>query len=296
MKILIADDDPVNLRYLQSVLVEWGYEPMAVRNGPEALQALQGEDAPRIAILDWMMPGLDGVQICAEVRRQKENLHYTYLILLTARNQSQDIVEAMQSGADDFIAKPFVDGELQGRLRAAVRIVDLQQQLYQLASRDTLTGVWNRRMIFEDFERLTEEAVVKAMPISCLMLDLDHFKRINDSHGHATGDQVLVEVSRRIQSALRTLDRVGRYGGEEFLAILPGCGIEAAKRAAQRVIREVAGVPVRCAATTIAVSVSIGICTRLPGQALSVATMVSAADTALYRAKAEGRDRAVMAE
>lgn len=296
MKVLIADDDPVNLRYLQTVLAEWGYEPLAVRNGPEALQALEGEDAPRIAILDWMMPGLNGVQICAEVRRQKENLHYTYLILLTARNESEDVIEAMQSGADDFISKPFMDGELRGRLRAAVRIIDLQHQLYQLASRDTLTGVWNRRVIFEDFDRLINEARTKATPISCLLLDLDHFKRINDSYGHPTGDQVLIEVSRRIQTALRTLDRVGRYGGEEFLAILPGCSVEAARAAARRVIREVAGVPVRCASTTVAVTVSIGICCRLPGREFSVAEMISAADAALYRAKAEGRDRALLAD
>lgn len=295
MKILIADDDPVNLRYLQSVLAEWGYEPVAVRNGPEALQALQGQGAPRIAILDWMMPGLNGLQICAEVRQQKEHQHYTYLILLTARNESEDIVEAMQSGADDFISKPFMDGELKGRLRAAKRIIDLQQQLYDLASRDTLTGVWNRRIIFEDFARLADEALNKPMPISCLLIDLDHFKRINDSYGHPTGDQVLVEVSRRIQAALRTLDRVGRHGGEEFLAILPGCVVDAAQRAAQRVIREIAAVPVRCASSTIAVTASIGICTRLPGQTMSVAEMVSAADKALYRAKAEGRDRAVFA-
>lgn len=295
MRVLIADDDPVNLRYLQSVLTEWGYEPVAVRNGPEALQALQGEEAPRIAILDWMMPGLNGVQICAEVRRQKENLHYTYLMLLTARNESQDVIEAMQSGADDFISKPFMDGELKGRLRAAVRIVDLQQQLYELASRDTLTGVWNRRMILSDFERLIDEAQGKGAPIACLLLDIDHFKRVNDSFGHPTGDQVLVEVSRRIQVGLRTLDRVGRYGGEEFLAILPGCSAEAARAAAQRIIREVAGVPVRSAAASIAVTLSIGISCRLPGSGMAMATMISDADAALYRAKAEGRDRAVMA-
>lgn len=295
MKVLIADDDPVNLRYLQSVLAEWGYEPVAVRNGPEALQALHGEDAPRIAILDWMMPGLNGIQICTEVRRQKVNLHYTYLILLTARHESQDVIEALQSGADDFISKPFMDGELKGRLRAAVRIVDLQQQLYHLASRDTLTGVWNRRMILEDFERLIGEAQEKSAPIACLLLDVDHFKRVNDSHGHPTGDQVLVEVSRRIQAGLRTLDRVGRYGGEEFLAILPGCSVDAARAAAQRIIREVAGVPMRCASVSIAVTVSIGISCRSAGQSISMAAMISDADAALYRAKTEGRDRAVVA-
>jgi diguanylate cyclase (GGDEF)-like protein len=196
-----------------------------------------------LAILDWMMPGLDGVEVCRKVR-QAGGAPYVYLIMLTGRAERRDVVQGMGAGADDYLSKPFDEQELRVRLRAGRRIVDLQEALRTLATRDALTGTWNRRAILEILRRELARGAREGTPVGVVLADLDHFKRVNDTLGHLTGDAVLSEAARRIGAALRPYDALGRYGGEEFLIVLPGCDPEGASQVAERVRGRVAEAPV----------------------------------------------------
>ena len=161
MRVLIADDDPAALLLLESVLGDWGYEVLTARDGAEAWDVLRRADPPPLAIIDWMMPGLDGVDVCRKVRQEGEE-SYVYLILLTAKARMQDIVQGMEAGADDYVSKPFEEQELRVRLRAGRRIVELHEELRTQASHDALTGLWNRRTILEILRREVTRARARA--------------------------------------------------------------------------------------------------------------------------------------
>ena len=180
MRVLIADDDPATLLFLEGVLGDWGYEVVTARDGTEAWERLQRADSPPLAILDWMMPGLDGVEVCRKVRQQSEAA-YVYLILLTRLDRTEDLVLGMEAGADDYVSKPFEEQELRVRLRAGGRIVELQETLRIEATRDDLTDAWNRRMILQILQRESIRAGREGTPLGVIMADLDHFKRINDT-------------------------------------------------------------------------------------------------------------------
>src|SRR5579863_12638 len=232
MRILIADDSIVSRHLLEATLRKWGYEVAVACDGLEAWDALQGENAPRLAILDWVMPGLTGPEVCKRVRessRGKES-NYTYILLLTSKSDKEDLIEGMEAGADDYLTKPFDQHELKVRIRAGTRLVDLQAQLLaarealrEQATRDSLTHLWNRNSILEILGRELARAAREHRPLGLVMVDLDHFKSVNDSYGHQSGDAILVEAARRMQRAMREYDAIGRYGGEEFLILLPGC-------------------------------------------------------------------------
>src|SRR5919108_402165 len=233
MKILIADDEPNVRKLLHSIVTRLGYEVEAVNDGTAAWTALQGPDAPQLAILDWLMPGMSGLEVCRRVR-QRSHVPYVYIILLTAMSTLDDLVVGMEAGADDYIVKPFHAEQLGVRLRAGQRILDLQQELLTAqraleirAMHDGLTGLLSHAAILE---RLTEElnrAEREVASVGVILLDLDHFKRINDTYGHMVGDQVLKESARRMTLAVRSYDMIGRYGGDEFLIIAPRRGGEA---------------------------------------------------------------------
>src|SRR5262245_24684564 len=187
-----------------------------------------------------MMPEMDGVEVCGKVR-ERTNSPYVYILLLSAKSQREDLVKGMESGADDYITKPFDANELKVRLRAGRRILDLQTQLMNAqealrdqASRDPLTGIWNRTAIFDAVHRELVRADREGTQLAVVMMDIDHFKQLNDTHGHQAGDAVLREFTRRIAASLRPYDSVGRYGGEEFLVALPGCDQDSAVRHAER--------------------------------------------------------------
>jgi len=301
MRILIAEDDPISRRVLAAMLSKWGYEVSVTSDGNEAWDALRSEEAPRLAILDWMMPGVDGAEIIRRVR-QLDRKDYIYAILLTAKDRQEDIIAGMDSGADDYIVKPFDSGELKVRLRAAQRILDLQtkllaaqEQLQEQATHDALTSLWNRCAIMSLLKDELERSYRERGPMSVIIGDLDGFKTVNDTHGHAAGDSVLREAADRMSSVLRAYDQLGRYGGEEFLVVLPGCPPAEAERLGERIRKAVAEVPTTWEQVSIPLTISLGVASTayLPGA--DAETLVRYADAALYRAKEGGRNRVELA-
>jgi len=297
MRILIAEDDPVSRRLLEAKLVKWGYEVVVTRNGEEAWEALRMEDAPRLAILDWMMPGIDGVELCKKIRTEIWE-PYTYIILLTALHREEDLVTGMEAGADDYITKPFKANELRVRLRAGRRIIELQSELIEArevlreqATHDPLTGLWNHTEILRILRRQLSRAEREGGDVSVIMADLDHFKKVNDNHGHMAGDTVLRLVSRRMLSQVRDYDYIGRYGGEEFLLVLPGCDRESAAELGERIRLSICGECMDIPDGMVPVTISLGVATHRCGKKCDVDALVRAADEALYRAKKNGRNR-----
>jgi two-component system cell cycle response regulator len=298
MKVLIAEDDPISCSRLATLLQKWDYEVVETDSGAAALTALQDQDGPRIAILDWQMPEMDGLQVCKTLR-QTSLEPYVYVMLLTGRKCTDDSIAGWEAGVDDYITKPFDTQELHARLRAAERIVKLQDELIvaretqrQLATYDALTNILNRRAILE---RLKEE-VLRAQrgeaSVGVIMADLDHFKNINDTHGHPIGDLVLCEAAHRMKAALRTYDILGRYGGEEFLLVLPGCATQEAVIVAERLRARLADLPLTLREKRIRITGSFGVSSS-KDVTEDVEAVIWAADAALYRAKHEGRNRVV---
>lgn len=302
MKVIIAEDDPVSRKVLENTLRRWGYEVTVAQNGKEAYEALLKPDAPRLAILDWMMPEMDGPTVCRALR-QSPGGEYYYLILLTAKGTKDDTVAGLEAGADDYVVKPFNMRELQVRVRCGERIVKLQsdllaaqEELRVQATHDPLTGLFNRAAIYEALERERSRLQREGGCLSVIMLDLDHFKNINDTHGHAAGDAVLRDIARRIDEASRSYDLVGRVGGEEFLLIMPNAPLTAAADVAERIRRVVMETPVAFGQTALNVTVSLGVAsTVVTEDGASMDELVQAADEALYRGKESGRNRVVVA-
>ena len=301
MKVLIAEDDAVSRRLLEAMLTRWGYEVTVTRDGMEAWEVLQGTDAPPLAILDWMMPGMDGVKVCRKVR-QRGKEPYIYLLLLTTKGRKENIIEGLDAGADDYLTKPFDPHELQVRLRTGMRIVTLQAELIEArealriqATHDPLTGVWNRRAIIEMFGHELARSRREELPVAVAIADLDHFKRINDTYGHVVGDTALCEAVSRMRALLRPYDAIGRYGGEEFLIVLPGCTSHDAFRLAERLCIGTSQEPIKIPGGTIDVTSSLGVAASDTIAVLDAMALIQAADAALYRAKAGGRNRVEIA-
>lgn len=297
MRILIVEDDAVTRRMLQARLEKWGYEVLTAEDGPQAWEMLEQEDAPTFVILDWMIPEPDGLEICRRIRKQ-EREEYTYVILLTAKGQREDVVQGMDAGADDYIIKPFDSRNLQVRLRAGRRILDLLEQLVAareslrvLATRDPLTGLWNRASILDMLNRELARDIREGNPIGIILGDIDHFKAVNDAHGHLAGDAVLREVGRRMRLSIRPYDGIGRYGGEEFLAIFPGCDEPRILALSERLREAIAATPMDTSEGRISVTMSIGAASYSDPADGNVETLIKAADIALYRAKDNERNR-----
>ena len=219
-QILVADDSPVFRDMLQKMLLEWGYETIAVSDGRQAWDLLRQENGPRLALLDWMMPGMEGAEVCRQVRAGVRD-RYVYMILLSVRAGLDDVVTGIESGADDYIVKPFEVDELHARVRAGRRVLALQEELVEArealrdqATRDGLTGLWNRTAIFDILQNELARSGRSGEPLIVLMADLDGFKPVNDRFGHMAGDAVLRQVAARMRAAVRRYDAVGRYGGE----------------------------------------------------------------------------------
>jgi len=298
MRVLIAEDDVTSRLLLKRVLENWGYEVMVTKDGAEAWQALQAEDAPRLAILDWMMPGMDGVDVCRRVRA-RETLQPPYIIMLTAVEDKKGVVTGLDSGADDYVGKPYDPDELHARLEVGRRLVETNAKLIEaqraleiLACTDALTGVLNRGAILKELEREAEREARDGGPLGLGMLDVDHFKLVNDTYGHAVGDEVLREVVRRTLAVMRPYDTFGRVGGEEFLVLVPGSGGEELADVLERIRSVIGAAPIVVGEHEIAVTVSLGGATR--GRE-SADGLIARADNALYTAKEQGRDRVVLA-
>lgn len=300
-RVLVAEDDAMFRRILQKWLEDWGYQVTLAHDGARAWAILQQSSPPQLLILDWMMPGIHGVDLCRRVRRQNRS-PYQYILLATSKDAKQDLVSGLEAGADDYLTKPFDRSELRARLRACNRILTLQDDQMQAqeklrfqATHDALTGIWNRGEILATLRRELERAARSESATGALLLDVDHFKTINDTYGHLTGDQVLKEVTHRILKAVRKYDSVGRYGGEEFLIVLPGCGRDEIDQGAERVRSAVDSGPILVEHARIPVTVSIGAAVTARAATTDM-EMLAAADIALYRAKTIGRNRTVLSD
>jgi two-component system cell cycle response regulator len=289
VRVLIAEDDDATRDVLEVLLSERGYEVVVARDGSEAWDLLQQDDAPSLAILDWLMPGQDGAELCRKVRQSgKPNI---YILMLTVKGEREDLIAGIDAGADDYIRKPADVDELCARLRAGERIVRQQEELRLQATHDDLTGVLNRGTILGVLKRELAHGARNGVPVAVILADVDDFKQVNDTHGHAIGDAVLCEVSKRLAAPMRVYDAIGRYGGEEFLIVLSACEAASAVDVAERVRCSVASAPLNTAAGAIAITVSLGVAAVGNGQSLDVDALILAADNALYRAKRAGRNR-----
>ena len=297
MQLLIADDDLTSRTLLEGLTRLWGYEPIAVEDGEAAWQVLQQDNPPRLLLIDWEMPHLNGLGLCQRIRRSPDS-NPAYIILLTARSESVDIVAGLEMGANEYITKPFNSIELQARLLVGKRMLDLQAELNQAkeqlafqASHDVLTGLLNRRAIMDALNKEVARAQRQKQPLCVGLCDIDFFKRINDSHGHIAGDHILQEVAHLITEELRPFDWVGRYGGEEFLLVLNAAQDDAHKLL-NRLRLVIANAAFSFAQQTLNVTISCGVTIYVPPEDdRDILTLIDTADKALYAAKKGGRNR-----
>jgi len=294
INVLIAEDDFIICQELAKTITDWGYNTFIAKDGNEAWEIIQNKDV-RIAIFDWMMPGINGIELCRKIREksyeQDNDAKYLYTILLTGKDQQADVIQGLSAGADDYMTKPFDFLELKVRIQKGVRIIELEEKRIRLASFDSLTELWNRKKIFdllnEEFERSTREN----NPIGVIMADIDQFKKINDTYGHLVGDHVLVEISSRFRKSLREYDKIGRYGGDEFLIIIPGCKPEDLIIIAKRLRKSISEKKIETVAGPLNVTISLGGVSSRSFPLDSPEKFIQASDKALYIAKSKGRNR-----
>ncbi len=299
MKILVAEDNFTSRSILLAILKKWGYDPVATEDGKAAWEVLQRPDAPELVLLDWDMPGMNGLEVCRRLR-EIDASHPTHIILLTGRGEKSDIVQGLESGANDYIAKPFDSEELLARIRVGQRMLELQSSLREArdalahqATHDPLTGILNRRAILARLRAELSRAKRESGTLSVGMCDIDHFKRINDLHGHQVGDEVLIVFTQCLQTQLREYDWIGRYGGEEFLVIASGSQDWTEDGLYERLRARVEEIEIKAKSGPVSITVSIGVA-RGTGQCTEDA-LLAASDEALYQAKNEGRNRVAYA-
>lgn len=313
MRVLVVEDDSPTRTLLEQLLRTAGHEVLAVKNGLEALRAMS-QQIPQLVLTDWMMPEMDGLTLCRRMRGSME-LQGVYVLMLTALTSNEQLVEAFDAGADDYLSKPLVKSVFMARLKAAQRVVRMQEELaydreqlerfstelaasnerlQRLALTDALTELPNRRFAMDRLEQ--EWALVKRLNrmLSCMMLDIDHFKSINDRFGHPAGDEALRAVSQVLRQSARTQDVVCRYGGEEFLLICPDTELEEAVLCAERLRLNIAAMPLSLQDSPVGLTVSVGVVAVRPGSD-TMENLLLRADNCLYAAKEAGRNR-VMSE
>ena len=295
LPLLIAEENAATRMRLRDWASHWGYRTVLVQNGAQALQVLEQQRSPQIALVSNSLPDYDGIDLCRKIRAARLD-YYPFILLSSERSDKNELILASESGADDYIAKPFDDAVLKARLEVARRIYRLQQEwgvLYEelrmRAALDELTGLWNRATLRDLLARELDRARTSNLQTGLLMLDLDHFKNINDTWGHQAGDAVLQEASRRIRHSVRSYDFVGRYGGEEFCIVMPGCSDNQARKRAEMIRLAVCSEPFRVGDAVIPLTISLGATVVPPGE-VSLASVLLRADVALYHAKASGRN------
>jgi two-component system cell cycle response regulator len=301
VKVLIAEDNVISRLLLEKLLLKWGYEVIQACDGDQAWRVLQEGDSPRLVILDWMMPGMTGLDVCREARK-RVGRPYAYVLLVTAREEKHDVIQGFEAGADDYLTKPFFPEELHARLRVGLRILELedkllasQEALQYKATHDELTGLVNRASITDMLRRELARAQRSGGTCGVLLADIDHFKAVNDTYGHDAGDVVLREAAVRLQAGVREYDAVGRYGGEEFLIVLPGCEDSKLRDRAERLLATFRGRPFLTPKGPLQVTVSLGAVSSIGRPASAAASLIREADDALYAAKKNGRDRVEVA-
>lgn len=309
LRILLVDDDPEQLSVLSKYLGDEGYRVMTASNGTEAI-SVDLAQAPQMIITDWEMPGIDGLELCRRLRTQ-EGAGLVYILVLTGHSDKIQAVEALNAGADEFLSKPYTRDELLARVRAGQRVVRLKanlaaralevsecnvklaaynERLQTMASQDELTGLFNRREAMLSLAEHWALSTRHNSPLSCVMIDIDRFKRFNDTYGHKTGDLVLIETANRLRTMVRAGEKLCRFGGEEFLIICPNSSADAAQRLAERLRKAVGSRPIKTKGVECSVTISLGVAERT-GNMTASDDLLAATDAALYGAKRAGRDR-----
>jgi diguanylate cyclase (GGDEF)-like protein len=294
--IAIVDDDAAIRRLVRLLLTRAGYDTREYATGSEAQTALRSESWD-LAILDRRLPEMDGLQMAAELKGNPE-FRSRYIIMLTGEDEQEDKVEGLESGADDYITKPFQPRELLARIRAGERIVRLQKELLETNKRlellsitDGLTKLNNHRYFQDELARAFEESQRYGRPLSLAMIDLDFFKKVNDTYGHAVGDDVLKRAAALFHESARSTDLVARYGGEEFAVMMPETELADAAVFAEKIRSLIASQPIETLAGAIPATVSIGVASVPLSRILTAKELIVAADKALYRAKKNGRNQ-----
>ncbi len=299
MKILLAEDSAVYRHLITAHLKRWGFDLTVATDGAEAWELLQRPDAAKLALLDWVLPKLDGIELCQRIRSRSDADSYVYTVLLTGKNERKDLLQALAAGADDYLAKPFDELELKARLFAGKRILELQEQLVSAreslrfgATHDSLTGLLNRSEVLGLLRKEIARASREQQSIGIALADIDHFKKVNDTFGHLAGDKILQETAQRLSSKLRVYDGVGRYGGEEFLLVFAKCGLKTTLERANEIREHVAHEVIKDGSIELRVTVSMGVTAVAHGRKdVRLETVLQQADVALYQAKTKGRNR-----
>jgi two-component system cell cycle response regulator len=302
MKALVADSDPDRLRQLEGWLGRWGYDVTLVKNGVEAWSRLESEGAPVLAVLAWRMDGMPGIDVCRRLRLQPE-LPTAYVLLVTDGRDAEDLLDGLNAGADDFLISPLDAVEAKARVRTGARIVEVEQALRASqaalrvqSTRDAVTGTWNRGAILDLLHKEKERSRRKSGSVAVVVADLDAFGLVNEALGTPVGDEVLREAARRLSSTLRPYDAVGRYGGGQFLIVLPGSDGLGALTVAERVRESFSKRPVATSAGPVTVTLSLGVASQGGESATDANALLRAADVALKRARLGGRNRAALAD
>jgi two-component system, cell cycle response regulator len=298
MQVLVVEDSAVYRQILTTHLKDWCLPFTIAKDGSEAWTLLQRPDCPKLVLLDWVLPDIDGVELCRRIRSAGTGNSYSYVILLTGKDDKKDMLEAMQAGADDYLVKPFDQLELKARLLVGKRIVGLHEELVSAresmryaATHDSLTGLMNRGETVDLLSRELARARRSGKPLSVILADVDHFKKVNDTLGHLFGDEALKEVARRLRSKLRVYDGVGRYGGEEFLMVLADCDLVAALTKADDLRACVGSEPIVSSRASRNITVSMGVAVSTDHPNGNIGSLLSQADLGLYVAKQNGRNR-----
>jgi len=297
--ILLAEDNPVSRKILENYLQKAGYEVVSVENGRKAMELLKKKHFP-ILLTDWMMPEMDGLELCKAIRRDITN-DYVFIIILTVKDSKDDLVSGLEAGADDYLTKPINNAELIARIKTGIRILELEQSLKKaneeieiLSITDPLTEVYNRRYLTQNLPLEIKRARRYKHPLSMLICDIDYFKKVNDTYGHHVGDLVLKQVAKCIEKSIRNVDWMVRYGGEEFVIVVPETDIKGAYILAERLLNAISQKRIKIDENKISVTASFGItgfCAGTPEDKISFEAMVKQADEYLYKAKQEGRNR-----
>jgi diguanylate cyclase (GGDEF)-like protein len=299
LPLLLAEDEPIQREFLTLMPTLAGYAVAAVDNGQDALtEILSGKYS--LVVTDRNMPGLDGLQLCRAVRAAQLPV-YVYILMLTGFDSTNHAIAGLKAGADDYVSKPAREEELIARLSAGRRILTAERALREANERirvltvtDPLVGIFNRRYFDDQLSAATAYAERYLKPLSLVFADVDHFKAVNDTHGHWVGDEVLIEIGRRLLASVRVDDWVARYGGEEFAVVLPEMDPEGAVDVAERLRAAIADQKVSTSAGDLAVTASFGVASSLPAAFKTPRALVGAADRALYLSKADGRNRTTL--
>ena len=304
-RILIVDDHEDNVELLRARLESWGFKTISARDGAEALATIESS-LPDLVLLDIMMPKIDGIEVARRVKANPD-LPFIPIIMQTALDSTENKVEGLEAGADDYITKPIDFPELKARVNSMLRIKRLQEEIEErerelmeanerlrhMSQTDALTGLENRRHIETRLEEMFEHAKRLAEPFSCVMVDLDKFKSVNDEYGHQAGDQVLKQLAKILKNEVREIDHAGRYGGEEFILLLTGTVLDAAVTFAERVRKAIEDHTFTFDGGTLKRTASFGVAGWPHPKISNCDGLVRAADDALYVAKETGRNRVI---